>query len=255
MGKKVKIEEQNERWNGKWSAFWSGWLIFFIGFFWIVVAQIIAVVILAVMSISQSQSELSEAEIIALFLDGDSIGIAFLFALPLTIITLFTVVKFRRKMTFANYVGLQLVKVGELIRWLTYLAIFAIVAVSCEKIVGRPPAPEWMKAAYDSTDYVWLFFVSVVILGPITEELLYRGYIQRVWSQSKLGIMGSIMMVSFIWAGTHFQYDLYDMTWIVLFGVILGISRLKTGSIIPAIAMHMSWNAISLISMVMTHSV
>ena len=250
----MKIEEQNERWNSKWSAFWSGWLIFFIGYFWIVVAQILAVIILTVMSISESQSELSEAEIIALFLDGDSIGMTFLFVLPLTIITLFTVVKFRRKMLFADYVGLQLVKIGVLIRWLTYLAILAIVAIICEKIVGRPPTPEWMNVAYDSTDYVWLLFVSIVILGPITEELLYRGYILRVWSQSKLGIMGSIFMVSFLWAVTHLQYDLYDMVLITLFGIMLGISRIKTGSIIPAIAMHMSWNTISLVSMVMTHS-
>ncbi len=242
----------NDHWNNKWSAFWSGWLIFLIGYVGVIVAQIIAIVVLLVMKPAQAQLKLSEAQVTAAVMDGDTIGITFLIALPLMILTLLLVVKFRRKKSFVSYMGLYQVKAGVLIHWFLYLAIFGVVTVALEYMFSRPPLPEWMLQTYRTTNSVWLLFVAVGILGPITEELLYRGYILRVWSQSKLGVAGSVLLLSLVWAGTHLQYDLYDMLWIALFGVILSISRLTTGSIIPAICMHMVWNSFSMAYMVMT---
>ena len=97
------------------------------------------------------------------------------------------------------------------------------------------------------TDYLWLLFLTIAVLAPLSEELLYRGYMMKVWAESAIGPVWGTLLVSLLWAATHLQYGLYEMAYIFVFGILLCVSRLKTDSIIPALAMHVSWNALSFI--------
>jgi membrane protease YdiL (CAAX protease family) len=83
------------------------------------------------------------------------------------------------------------------------------------------------------------------LLGPLLEELLFRGYILKTWMQSKLGPLRAGVLVSLLWALIHLQYDAYDMFWVFLLGLLLSWSRLKTESIYPPLLLHVFWNSVA----------
>jgi hypothetical protein len=254
MSMDQQAANHDDHWSSGWSAFWSGCIAFVICFFWIAVAQVVTIAVLFALNPPGPLSELSDAQIEAVLMDGDGIGIAFLLALPLVFLTLLSVVRLRRRQPVVDYLGLRPAAMKEMARWFGYLLILGVISITLERILDRPPIPQWMLTAYATTDHVWLLFAGITVLAPVTEELLYRGYILKVWSRTWLGTTGSVVLVSLLWAGSHLQYDLYDMGWIVLFGILLGMSRLKTGSAVPAIIMHMGMNAVSFFLMTATQA-
>jgi membrane protease YdiL (CAAX protease family) len=77
----------------------------------------------------------------------------------------------------------------------------------------------------------------MVVLAPIYEEILFRGFLYRGLAASWLGTTGAIVVTSLIWAGLHL-YTWTGMAAIFVFGLGLGWLRWRTGSIIPTIAAH-----------------
>ena len=49
--------------------------------------------------------------------------------------------------------------------------------------------------------------VAVCLLGPIAEELGFRGLIFHAISNSRLGTSGAVLLTSVAWSCLHFQYD------------------------------------------------
>jgi membrane protease YdiL (CAAX protease family) len=226
-----------------------------VGFVCIVASQFAAIIALGALEIVQFGTELSEERIKELAFDGDALAFAFLFILPMIVAILAFVVKIRRRQSFFDYLGIRQVEKKALAIWLLYGIVFLIAAYVCDRFFNRPLIPEWMLTAYDSADYPWLFFFSVAVLGPLSEEFLYRGYVIKVWAESISGPIIGTVLLSLMWAATHLQYDLYDMTWIFLMGLILCVSRLRTNSIIPAFTIHMCWNTAGLVMLVLYRAV
>jgi membrane protease YdiL (CAAX protease family) len=48
-----------------------------------------------------------------------------------------------------------------------------------------------------------------------------------------------------LWAGSHLQYDFYNIVAIFLTGLLLAAARIKTGSVVPCLVMHALGNAIA----------
>ena len=234
----------------KWSGFWSGVIWFIVGYLCIIASYEISYIILATITVARHGPEIGKAKIRELSVDGDLVSIAFLISLPLILTVIFFVVKKRRKQPVFSFLGFTAVTKATITKWLAIAASFLLANIITGKIFDRPPFPDWVISAYNATDIIWLFFIAVIILGPIAEEVLYRGYIIRVWSSSAVGPIFSTLLLSIIWAATHWQYDFYDMTWIFLLGILLCISRIQTRSIYPAIIIHTFWNAASTIDLI-----
>ena len=234
-----------------WSGFWSGLIWFIAGFACIVVSQTAAVFVVAVLETNRFGTELSRERITELTIEGDALSFAFLFLLPMITAMLAFVVKRRRRQPFLEYLGFRPVEKTVLAKWVLYTIVFFAAAYVCDRIFSRPLIPEWMLTAHGTANYPLLFYFSVAVLGPISEELLYRGYIIRVWAESAAGPVFSTALLSLMWAGIHLQYDSYDMIWIFLMGVILCASRLRTNSIIPALIIHLSWNTVGLVMLIL----
>ncbi len=89
-----------------------------------------------------------------------------------------------------------------------------------------------------------LAFLSVVILGPVVEEILVRGLLYGALER-RLPTGGTIIVTSLVFALYHFQMVFF----IPLFGVgvLLGWARAKTGSIGLPILIHVLNNGLSLL--------
>ncbi len=229
-----------------WSGFWSGLIWFVLGLVCITICQFVAVFILVAIETVQQGSRLSEDRVSELFLDGDLLAIASVLILPVMFIMLAFAVKVRRKKPLLDFLGFREVTIPVLATWSLYAVAVLVAIFICDRLFGRPTVPEWMLTTFDSVENIWLFSLSIVVLGPISEELLYRGYIIRVWAESVIGPIVGTVLLSVMWAAIHFQYDSYEMAWVFILGLLLCVSRLQTKSIVPAIVIHISWNAVSL---------
>ena len=55
---------------------------------------------------------------------------------------------------------------------------------------------------------------------------------------------GTILLTSLLWASSHAQYDFYEIGLVFVFGIVLGVARYRTRSLIVPIAMHGAMNLI-----------
>ena len=110
---------------------------------------------------------------------------------------------------------------------------------------GRDVVPRFMREAYlsaRSSNTLVLFFIAVVIVAPITEEIAFRGFLFRGLSQSWLGVSGTLIATSAAWAAMHVQYDWVTLSQIFLIGLLLGWLRWASGSTLLTIGLHMLAN-------------
>ena len=78
----------------------------------------------------------------------------------------------------------------------------------------------------------------MVIAAPISEEVLFRGFMFRGFVHAPRDAVPSIVLISLIWSLQHIQYDLLDITEIFVFGLLLGLVRWSTGSTTLTIVLH-----------------
>ena len=89
-----------------------------------------------------------------------------------------------------------------------------------------------------------LLIITIVIIAPIGEELLFRGFLQKSLERAWNDVTKAILFSSLFFAIIHF-----NPFWIIqiyFLGVLLGFLAWKTNSIIPCIIFHMIINATSL---------
>ena len=105
-----------------------------------------------------------------------------------------------------------------------------------------------IRAAMNSP-LVALFLFNTIILAPVTEEVLFRGFLLPSWSRSWLGPIGAVAATSVIFAAMHIQYNLCGMLAVGLASCVYGWLRLRSGSLLPPILAHCMGNAMATIGL------
>jgi uncharacterized protein len=90
-----------------------------------------------------------------------------------------------------------------------------------------------------------LFFI-IVLAGPFLEEVFFRGALFRPLKKGNTGF-GIVFVSSLLFALVHLEKQIFLP--IALVGITLGVLRNASGSLIPSIIMHMTFNAAAFWSM------
>ena len=104
--------------------------------------------------------------------------------------------------------------------------------------LGRPLVPPFMLKAYATVGVPVLLFLAVAIAAPLTEELLFRGFLFGALRARGLGPGATIAATSVLFALIHTQYDVWDMSLVFVMGLLFAGARAQFNSIIPSMAMH-----------------
>lgn len=95
-----------------------------------------------------------------------------------------------------------------------------------------------------------LAFVLVVV-APIMEESIFRGYLYKAWRNTRLGFIGTLILTSVLFTLIHgVQYTWPLLAFLFVFSLLLGFAREKTGSIFTSIILHAVNNLVSVITVV-----
>jgi membrane protease YdiL (CAAX protease family) len=144
-----------------------------------------------------------------------------------------------------DYLALVAPKRGEIAFSVGCMVMLLVVLDLLSLALGRSIVPGFMIEAYNAaraSGTLVLFFLAVVVVAPITEEIAFRGFLFRGLSASWLGLGGTLVVTSVAWAAMHVQYDFYLLGQIFLIGLLLGWLRWASGSTLLTIGLHMLAN-------------
>jgi membrane protease YdiL (CAAX protease family) len=96
----------------------------------------------------------------------------------------------------------------------------------------------WQQMALVS---VLLRVVGIGVLGPVAEELIFRGFLYQL-VLPRLGVAAAIAVTAVVWAVLHVQYHFWIIVLILIDGLLLGAARHQTRSILAPTLMHIVWN-------------
>ncbi len=122
--------------------------------------------------------------------------------------------------------GLQAVLAG-----VTYTFIQHDMLADLRPFVGLVTGPQWPLAA------------AVLAVGaPLSEELLFRGFLLGALAQGPLGFWGAALITSLLWTGLHAGYSLVGLAEVFAIGLLLSWLLWRTGSLRVTIFCHGLYN-------------
>jgi membrane protease YdiL (CAAX protease family) len=143
-----------------------------------------------------------------------------------------------------SFLGLRRVSGRAILVSCAATAAFIVIWEVVSALLQRPPTP-FMIAIYDTARFPALLAVVLVVVAPLTEELLFRGFLFAGLRASGTPVGIAALVVSLLFGAIHTQYDVYDTASVFLMGLLFMAARVRFDSIVPSIAMHSLANAIS----------
>ena len=113
---------------------------------------------------------------------------------------------------------------------------------------GRPLVPPFVLSLYRTAWLPGLVF-AFVVLAPVGEETLFRGFVYKGIAASRAGPIGAIVISAAAWALLHAQYDWFGIATIAAAGVYLGTVRLLTGSLFLTMLLHAIQNTVGTVEL------
>lgn len=141
----------------------------------------------------------------------------------------------------AEYLGYKLPRRGELVFSLAVLAAMIAVGDAISWLAGRSIVDRFQTDIYQaasSVNQLPLLLVAVVVLIPIGEETLFRGFLMRGWLRSPRSAWPVIVITAALFAVVHVQYDWFLIGQVFAFGVLFGWTRWATGSTVLTMVLH-----------------
>ena len=142
---------------------------------------------------------------------------------------------------FADYLALRRTSWSNFFVGAIALALLVGGWDMVSRALGREVAPGFMGDVLKSAQAdgaLWLLVVAFCIAAPVSEEILSRGFLYRGWSESRIGVVGAIILSSLAWTSLHLQYDWFFFGEIFSIGLLFGYLRYRTNSTWLTVVLH-----------------
>jgi membrane protease YdiL (CAAX protease family) len=88
-----------------------------------------------------------------------------------------------------------------------------------------------------------LFFVVVAVGAPLSEELVFRGFLQSALTRSRLGFSGAAVITTILWTFLHAGYSVFGLLEVFVIGIYFAVLLWRTGSLWVPLFCHAAYNA------------
>ena len=235
------IEDPRKRW-GAWATLGFGTLIFLISS----TIQAIVVIIFIANQIL-TDGNFNPNLIMNLMYNGLMLSVATITSGIVGVGATYVFIKIRNQFSFKDYLELYPLKAKTVLWVLGAAAALIIASYFIEPNFDQSQNLNFTLETYKTAVWPPLFWIAVVVFAPLFEEILFRGFLFVGLRKSMIGAAGTIIVTSLLWAALHAQYNVYGMVSIFILGILLGIVRLKTGSLWAPILFHALWNLVSIV--------
>jgi len=169
--------------------------------------------------------------------NGSYLSVGIIFSGWMGLLAIGGAILLRKGITLKEYLAIKNLPLKTYARWLAFVLIFLFGWAMVNRVLDIPDSA-WMTKTYETAGYLPLFWVAVVVVAPMIEELFFRGFLFEGLRDSWMGATGAVLVTSLAWAAIHVQYGMLQIAIIGTLGILLGIAKLKTRSLYIPIAMH-----------------
>jgi hypothetical protein len=89
--------------------------------------------------------------------------------------------------------------------------------------------------------------LALLVIGvgaPLSEELLFRGFLFSGLAKSRLGLIGTSILTAVLWTALHFGYSVFGLIEVLAIGLYFSWLLVKTGSLWVTIFCHAVYNTV-----------
>jgi len=191
---------------------------------------------------------------------AESVPAKFLIILFVEVLTLWLLWLFvrSRKVTLKS-IGLVRPEVRDIsyaiVGYVAYFALFIAISIVAKAAVPGLDLNQEQEIGFSrgtSGGALWLVFASLVILPPVTEEIVMRGFLYT-GLRNKLPKLAAAFITSVLFAAAHLQWGSGNaLLWVAaldtfVLSMILVYLRDKTGSLWSPILVHMFKNGLAFV--------
>ena len=193
------------------------------------------------------------AEMARLSANGFWLCLAMVPAVPAALLFLWAIVRLRRGPSLKDTFALYPAPWRSYLAWNAMLALLLGAITALNHFVDRP-VPDWMLQIYGSAGSLPLLALAIVLLGPLFEEVVFRGFLFRSWLPSRLGAGGTIVLTTLLWTVIHVQYAPFELAQVAAAGLLLGAARVRSRSLFVPFSMHALMNLAALVELILLQS-
>ncbi len=210
----------------------------------LVVQGVVAIPYLLFTVTERSQAAIAVAAA-SLQSDGLFVGISEVCSATIAVALTLLAAWLRKGPVIREYLGFRTVPRVVALRWLLYAVLVVVLLEVLAHLTGYAATPDWMLRIYRSAGSLPLLLFAIVVVAPIVEEIVFRGFLFEGLRRSWLGDAGTVLLTSVVFASIHVQYEAFYIGQVFGLGLLLGAGRMCTGSVILTIAMHALVNAVA----------
>jgi membrane protease YdiL (CAAX protease family) len=236
------------------ARFWGPWATVGFGLVILIISMIVQVIITVIFFVAElapmSREDLDLFDYTEL-LNRIDLGLMLSLSIILSAVVclglVYVFIKAKRGTSFRKYIGFRRISGKAVLAVLGVMIAFLVLSALVNYVLGVPEETDVMTEAYVASIWPALFWIAVILFGPLFEEVFFRGFLYEGFRNSRLGVIGAILLTSLAWALSHVQYGYFEIATIFVLGIILGIARYKTGSIWAPLIMHVFNNGLSVL--------
>ena len=89
--------------------------------------------------------------------------------------------------------------------------------------------------------------IVLIIIGigaPLSEELLFRGFLFSGLAKSRLGLLGASIVTAVTWTALHMGYSVFGLIEVLMIGLYFSWLLIRTGSLWTTMFCHAVYNSI-----------
>ena len=172
--------------------------------------------------------------------DGISVSIIIFVSTPIELVLL-AILAQRTGATAPEYLAWRLPRRADVIVGVLCTIGFIILANVVSWLAGRDLITSFQDDIYTTAavrGWLPLLWLAVVIVTPIGEETLFRGFLFQGWFREPKDVWPAIILTSVVFALMHVQYDWFVIGQVFGFGVLLGWMRWVSGSTLLTMVLH-----------------
>ena len=122
-----------------------------------------------------------------------------------------------------------------------FVAIYLAWMLTSDSLIHWRGPWDWGPWLRTPLPAVVMRVLAVSLLGPIAEELIFRGWLFGML-EKRVGVGLTILLTAVGWALLHYSYSWLVILVIVVDGILLGLARWRTRSVYGPMAMHALYN-------------
>jgi membrane protease YdiL (CAAX protease family) len=169
------------------------------------------------------------------------LDIAIIFMTPLMLVLIGVAIARFRHLSWRDDIGFKPVAARQIALWGVGFLALVLTGEIVSRMAGLESQAGTWRTKYDALD-IAVRIVAVGLVYPVAEEFFFRGAMLGFFNR-RFGAVAAVIFSSAAFALVHVQYEWQGMLLIAADAIFFAVSRLRTGSLYPAILFHICGNS------------